>query len=343
MKAAILRGIKNIQIEDIEKPGIQPDEALVKVKAVGVCGSDVHYYLHGRIGNQIVKGPHILGHEVSGEVIEVGKNVKNIIPGMRVAVEPGIPCGQCEHCKAGRYNICPDVVFLGTPPVNGAYREYLSYPANFLHPMPDSMSFAEGALVETMVIGMYAVELSDLIIGEDIAILGCGPVGVVTLKAAKATGAGRIFITDLIDERLEFARKYDNVVVINAKKENPVEKIKELTKGRGVDVVFEAAGALDTFRQSVEAVRIGGRVIWIGIPSDDYVSIEGHIPRKKEVVLKFVRRFKHNYPRCINAVQSGNIVLKDMVTHEFKLQDVAKAFKLVENYRDGIMKAIINL
>ena len=341
MKAAILKSIKDIQIEDIEKPAIKDNEALVKVKAVGVCGSDVHYYLHGKIGNQIVKGPHILGHEAAGEVVEVGLGVKKVHPGMRVAIEPGIPCGQCEHCKSGRYNICPDVKFLGTPPISGAYREYMAFPEDLLFPIPDTMSFEEAQLIETLSVGMYAVDLADFQIGTSIMISGCGPIGLVILKAAVAAGAGKVFITDLIDERLEFAKKYDNVVTINASKENPVEKIMELTNGRGTDIVFEASGALDAIRQSIEIARIGGTIVWIGAPSEDFIAIDAHIARRKEIVIKMVRRFKGTYPRCIQQVASGNIVVKDMITHRFKLEDISKAFELVENYADGVMKAVI--
>ncbi len=343
MKAAILKGIKEIQIEEIEKPAIKNNEALVKVRAVGVCGSDVHYYLHGRIGDQIVKGPHILGHEASGEVVEVGKDAKKVRPGMRVAIEPGIPCGQCEYCKSGRYNICPDVKFLGTPPISGAYCEYMAYPEEFLFPMPDSMSFEEGQLIETLSVGAYASELADLRLNSSVAILGCGPIGLVTLKSVMAGSPGQVFVTDLIDERLEFAQKYNNVITINASNENVIEKIKELTKGKGVDIVFEAAGALDSIRQSIEAVRIGGQIVWIGIPKEDSIAIDSHIARRKEVVIKTVRRFKHTYEKCIQQVASANIVVKDMITHRFKLEDVEKALKLVENYADGVMKAVIIL
>ena len=340
MKAAILHGIRDIRIEDVEKPAVGPGEALVRVRAVGVCGSDVHYYLNGRIGTQVVRAPHILGHEAAGEVVEVGEGVKNLSPGTRVAIEPGIPCGRCEHCKRGRNNICPDVKFLGTPPVGGAYREYISFPADFLYPLPDSISFAEGALIEPLAVGMYAVELAELRTGDDIAVLGCGPVGIATLKVAQAQGAGRVFVTDIVDERLAFARKQGGVVALHAEREEPIEKI---SRAGGVDIVFEAAGEMDTIRQSVEVVRIGGRVIWIGIPSEDSISIDPHIARHKELVIKAVRRSRHNYERCIRQVELKNIVVKDMITHEFNLEDVAQAFELVEKYADGVIKAIINI
>ncbi len=343
MKAAVMKGIRDIRIEDISKPSFGDNEALVRVKAVGICGSDVHYYLEGRIGDQVVRGDHILGHEASGEVVEVGKNVKKVKPGMRVAIEPGIPCKQCEYCKSGRYNICPDVKFLGTPPVQGAYKEYLAYPEDFLYPIPDSMSFEEGELIETLSVGVYAAELSSLKPGNSAAILGCGPVGLVTLKAIKAAGVEKVFVTDLIDERLEFAKKHEDVVTINASKEDPVEKINNLTKGKGVDIVFEAAGAEETVMQSIMAARTGGEVVWIGIPAVDHVKVDPHAVRRKELLIKGLRRFKYNYQKSIEFVASGTIVVKDMITHEFKLEDVSKAFKLVENYEDSIMKAVILL
>ncbi|MFH1824361.1 MAG: alcohol dehydrogenase catalytic domain-containing protein, partial [Candidatus Firestonebacteria bacterium] len=310
-------------------------------KAVGICGSDVHYYKNCKIGDQVVKKPHILGHEVSGLVVKIGKNVKSIKTGTRVAVEPGISCGKCEYCLKDRPNICANVKFLGTPPTNGAFVEYISYPADHLFRLPAGVSFSEGALIETLSVGMYAVELSELKRGDDLAILGCGPIGLVTLKVASRLGASRIFITDVIEERLKFAKKYKNVITINAKDNNPVKIIKQLTRNRGVDLVFEAAGSIETFKQSVEICSIGGKVIWIGIPEEDFVSIDPHMARRKEIIIKLVRRTKHNYQKCIDAITSGNIVVKDMVTHKFKLKDVKKAFKLVENYSDGVMKAMI--
>ena len=343
MKAAILRGIKQISIEEVDRPQIMPDQVLVRLKAVGVCGSDVHYYLHGRIGNQVVTSPFILGHEPAGEIAEVGSAVKNLKPGMAVAVEPGIPCRQCENCHKGKYNLCPNVEFLGTPPVQGAYREYIAYNPDFLFPLPSTMSFAEGALIETLAVGMYASELAGLQPGDDIAILGSGPVGLVTLKAARLRGVNRIFITDRIAERLSVAAAHKDVIAINITKENPAEVIREMTKGRGVDTVFEAAGALETVNQAVELACIGGKIVLIGIPAEDFVSFDSHINRRKELTHLALRRFRHMFPRCIQAVASGNIVLKDLITHNFSLEEIEKPFHLVENYQDGVVKAIINI
>jgi len=260
MKAAILYKIKDLRIEEIEKPTISKDEVLINIKSVGICGSDVHYYVHGKIGDQIVKKPHILGHEAAGEIIEIGSNVKNLHKGMRVCIEPSIPCGKCEFCLTGRYNICPNVKFLGTPPISGAYREFMNYPAKFVYPLPANLSYEDGVLIETLSVGVYATKLAHLTPAQDIAILGCGPIGIVTLKSVLLTAPNRVFITDLIEERLNLVKKYKNVITINAKKENPVEKIKKLTNNRGVDTVFESAGSLDTIKQTVEIVRIGGKL-----------------------------------------------------------------------------------
>ena len=343
MKAAVLYKKRDLRIKEISLPVLKKGHALLKVLAVGVCGSDVHYFTRGRIGDQVITRPHILGHEVSAEVVKVPRNRRGIRPGMRVAVEPGISCGTCEHCRKGRPNICTKVRFLGTPPVSGANREYLSYPVDCLFPLPKSMSPEEGALLEPLTIGWHSVELSKLQKGEDIAILGFGPIGICTLKAALLRKPRRIFITELIPERLRYAGKtFRNITVINAGRGDPVKTIQRMTKGRGVDVVYECAGKQETIRQSVEAAAVGGRVVWIGIPSGDFISIDPHIARRKELVILFDRRARHAYPKCIKAVTQGKIVLKDMVTHVFKLKDIARAFSLVEHYKNGVIKAVIH-
>ncbi len=343
MRAAVLRGIKKIKIEEMEKPKLLEHEALVQIKSVGICGSDVHYFRHGRIGNQVVRGPHILGHEPSGIVVSVGKEVARLAPGMRVAVEPGVPCGKCEHCKSGRYNICPDVKFLGTPPYHGAFREFLAWPTHCLFPVPENMSFDEAGLVETYAVGDYAVELAGLKKGESIAIIGCGPIGISTLKAARLAGVKQIFAIDLIKERLDFVSKYTEVTAIHPPTQDLFKEISRLTRKRGVDVVFEAAGARETLGQAVEIARVGGRVVWIGIPQVDNIEIPAHISRRKELVIKCVRRYKNNYPRCIKDISSGKVEIKDIITHRFPLDQIEQGFKLVEKYRDGVIKAVIEL
>ena len=343
MKAAILSGIRAISLRELPKPRIRANEALVKVRAVGVCGSDLHFYLDGKIGDCVAGKGHILGHEVSGEVAAVGSRVKGIKPGTRVAIEPGAACGKCEYCREGRYNLCKKMRFLGSPPVKGAYCEYIAWPAEYLFPIPDSMSFAQAAVVETLSVGMYAAGLAELKPHETAAILGCGPIGLVILKALRTRSKSRVFVTDLLDTRLKASLKAGNVTAINRNSTDPVRKILELTRGRGVDVVFEAAGAEETCAQSVQLARPGGRVVWAGIPPGNTISIDPHCARRKELVIKFVRRFRGNYPACVRAVGSGKINISDLITHQFNLADISSAFRLLDGYSDGVIKAVINI
>ncbi|MEI6845510.1 MAG: NAD(P)-dependent alcohol dehydrogenase [Candidatus Firestonebacteria bacterium] len=340
MKAAVMYKVKDIRIEERPKPLVKPGFALVKIKAVGICGSDVHYYIKGKIGSQIVKNPIVLGHEASGIVEEIGKGVKNLKVGDKVALEPGIFCGKCDFCRAKRPNLCRSIKFFGTPPVDGAFLEYIVHPAAMLFKLPKKISYEEGALLEPLTVGMYAVELSGIKHGETAAILGCGTIGLCILKSALAAGAKHIYITDYLNYRLKLAKKNKNVTVINAKN-NPVEKIKRLTNGRGVDVVFEAAGSPAAFKQTVEIAATGGRVVWAGIPEEDYIKINNHEARRKELVIKTVRRTKHQNEKAVKALASGKIKVKDLATNIFALKDISKAFQIAHKYKNGVIKAII--
>jgi len=342
MKAAVLHKIRDIRIEERKTPVVRPGTALVKIKAVGICGSDVHYYSKGRIGKQIITKPQTLGHEASGTVVEIGKGVKILKVGDRVALEPGIFCGKCEFCRGNRPNLCRNIKFFGTPPVDGAFLEYIVHPANMLFKFPAELSFEEGALIEPLTVGMYAVELSGLKRGETAAILGAGTIGLSILKSAVLKNVKKIFVTDYLDYRLKIAKNHKNVVVLNAKTD-VVKKIKALTKGRGVDAVFEAAGSADAFKQSVEIAAVGGRVVWAGIPEEDYIKINNHEARRKELVIKTVRRTKHQNEKAVKALVSGKIKVKDLATHRFQLKDIKKAFETAEKYKDGVIKAIIEI
>lgn len=343
MKAALLHRIKDIRLEEIERPAFAPDEVLVRIKSVGVCGSDVTYFVQGHIGNQIVTAPHILGHECSGEIVETGAEVKGIERGTRVAIEPGIPCGRCPSCRKGYYNICPQVRFLGTPPVPGAYREYISYPPDFVFPLPSGIGYDEGAMIEPLAVAVHAVDLGKVQNGDSVAVLGAGSIGLLTLQAAISAGASFSLTADLIPERLRLAKKYGADVVINAVKEQVIQRIKEKTGGRGVDVVFDAAGEAETFQESIQIARPGGTVVLIGICREDMVSLDFQTARRKELVIKNVRRFRHTYGRAISLVAKGKIEVKSLITHRFNLPRLPEAFELVEGRRDGIIKAVIEI
>lgn len=214
MKAAVMHNTREIKIETVPVPDINHDEVLIKVMAVGICGSDLHYYTNGRIGNYVVEKPFILGHECAGEIAAVGSSVDQFKVGDRVAVEPGVTCGRCEACKEGRYNLCPDVQFLATPPVDGAFVQYIKMRQDFVFLIPDSLSYEDAALIEPFSVGIHAAARTKLQPGSTIAIMGMGPVGLMAVAAAKAFGAGRIIVTDLEPLRLEAAKKWERLTLL---------------------------------------------------------------------------------------------------------------------------------
>ncbi len=270
IKAAVLHRAEDLRIDLVDMPEItRDDQVLIKIKTVGICGSDIHYYKHGRIGACVVKKPMILGHESAGGIIEVGKKVKNFKAGDRVVLEPGIPCGRCEYCRKGRYNLCDEVRFMATPPVDGALVEYVVYPAEYVYKLPDNLSFAEGALIEPLAVGIHATKMAGVESGDRIAVLGSGPIGLVTLQAARAKGATEAIAIDINDFRLNLAEKLGATRLIKAKEEDVCQRV----KNKGVDIVFETAGTATTTRQTVEIVKKGGTIVLIGLGSQDVIPL----------------------------------------------------------------------
>lgn len=344
MKAAFLLGKNRVAIEDIPVPGIKKDtDVLVRIKSVGICGSDIHYYLEGKIGSQIVEDKIILGHEAAGEVVDTGKAVTRVKKGQKVAVEPGISCGVCEHCLAGKPNLCPDVKFFGTPPVDGALKEYAVMPEENLIPLPEGVGYNDGVLSEPLAIGLYGVKLSGFSVGDDVAIIGAGPIGLSVLFSVKTGGAKRIFVSDLLPYRLEMAKKLGADIVVDASRENIADIVKGKTGGRGVDIGYEAAGKGETFRQSTEVARIGGRTVIYGIPEDDRMEFDAHSVRRKELKIINVRRSAHATELALELIAERKLPFSSLVTHEFPLERIEEALKMAAEYRDGIIKAVITL
>ncbi len=340
MKAAVLTSPHTIEIQERPMPEPGPGQVRIKLAAVGVCGSDVHYYEEGRIGSQVVQYPTLLGHEPSGVVDAVGPGV-TIKHGTRVAIEPASPCRQCELCLAGQYHICPNVKFLGTPPIDGIYAEYHLMPEHCCLPISDNISLVEACLLEPLGVGLHAVSLAEIRLAETIAIFGSGPIGLSTLLAARCTGASRILMTDLVPERLELARSLGADEVFDAGKGDAVQWVHDLTAGRGVDVTFEAAGQQETVTHACSAARRGGRAYLIGIPSVDELNIPMHDCRHRELLMQHVRRSNGEAEKCLPLVASGRINVKPLATHFFPLERITEAFDLVHNYADGVIRAII--
>jgi L-iditol 2-dehydrogenase len=343
MRASRLHGIRDLRLEMLPRPEPGPGEVLLKVASVGVCGSDVHYYLEGRIGDQIVTGPIVLGHEFSAWVAGLGEGVEGLEIGQLVAVEPAVSCGACECCLEGNPNLCPDVRFCGTPPQDGAFSEYTVKPAENCFPLPEGFGPVEGAVLEPLGIGLHTVDLAHLKPGQTVAVLGAGPIGLLTAAVARAAGAGAIYMTEPLAYRRGFASDYVADAVLNPDETDVVAEIVRLTGGRGVDVAFEAAGAPETPDQAAEVVRYGGKVVVAGIPADDTMTLTASTVRRKGLTIKLVRRMKHTYPRAIRLAHRGLVDIRSLATHLFPLERITEAFETVAAYKDGVLRAIIQV
>jgi L-iditol 2-dehydrogenase len=343
MKATRLYGPGDFRVDDIPVPVPGPGQVLLQVLAVGVCGSGVHYFLDGGIGDDKVKEPFVIGHEFSARIAALGSGVYGPPVGTRVAVEPAIHCGKCEFCLEGHPNLCENILFCSTPPTQGALQEYMVHPADLVFPIPDSISDEEGAALEPLGIALHTVRLAQLHPGDTIAILGSGPIGLLTLQVALLSGARAAYVTDLVPERLAMAKAYGATKTFKADEGDPVAWIMEQTEGRGVDVAFEAGWAEETVAQAAEMARRGGKLIMIGIPREDVAIFPAHAVRRKGLTIKYVRRMKHTYPRAIAMVQDGLIDVASLVTHRFSLERAAEAYQLVSSREDGVLKAMIEV
>ena len=324
MKAVYLDKPGVITTREVKTPKPKPSQVLIRVKACGVCGSDVHYYRTGRIGDYVVRKPMILGHECAGEVVGVGRAVKGLSEGDRVTVEPGQTCGKCRHCKSGRYNLCPDVEFLATPPYDGAFCEYIVTRPEYVFKLPDSVDFEEGAMMEPLSVGMHAGFRAQVKPGQSAAVLGAGPIGLVTLQALRAMGAAPIVAVDIDAFRLRKAKQLGATAVVNAKKENPVEAIRALSDG-GADVVIETAGTVTTTQQCIEVVANGGVVVWVGMGEETFFPVNVMSAICKEIDIRGIFRYANCYPPSIRMVAEGKIDVKSLITHRFPLAQAAQA------------------
>ena len=338
MKAAVLHGHHQIMIQDLPLPSVRPDEVLVRVKSAGICGSDLHYWRTGAIGNLVIKEPLILGHELSGQVVDVGRSVSHLSVGDRVVVEPASPCGSCRFCRTGRYNLCPEKRFMGDPPNNGGFAEYVAWPAAFVYRMPPEMTFDEGALVEPLSIGTYSTGRANITPGDRVLVMGAGPIGLMTLIAALTHGATEIYVVDVFDWRLEVAKEFGATSKINATTMNVTEKIQELTKGEYVDVAMETSGSPDAAAQSVKVTRRGGTIALVGL----YDSAEFQYPLldvlMKEISVVGNYDGAHSFPISLQIMASRKFDVKKMVTHHLPLDKIETGFKIMEEKKEHVLK-----
>ena len=344
MKAIVLTGIRQMEMANVPEPTIKKDdEVLLKVEVVGVCGSDVHYYETGRIGSQIVEYPFVVGHECAATVEAVGSAVTRIKAGDGVVVDPAIACNNCDQCKQGRKNTCRNLKFLGCPgQANGCLCEYIVMPEDCCFPIDDKITFAQGVLCEPLAIGVYAVKQACISENTDIAILGSGPIGLSCLVSAVAENANACYVTEKIEERVEAAKKNGASWVGNPNKEDIVKEILRLEPA-GMDVVFECAGQQETIDQAVELLKPGGKLMLVGIPRLERISFIIDKIRRKEITIVNVRRQNDCTQMAIDLIAAGETNVDFMITHRFKLEQTQQAFDMVAEYRDGVIKALIEL
>ncbi|MFF2094138.1 NAD(P)-dependent alcohol dehydrogenase [Paenibacillus sp. NPDC058174] len=341
MKAAVMVKPGEIVIQELPVPEPGPDEVLVKVMAVGICGSDIHYYEHGKIGPYVVEKPIILGHECAGIVAATGEKVSRFRNGDRVAVEPGIVCGRCAYCKQGRYNLCLEVQFLATPPVDGAFVQYIIMREDNLFLIPDHLSFEEASLNEPFSVGLHAAARTQLKPGSTVAIMGMGPVGLMAVVAAKAYGVSQIFVTDLEPIRLEAAIRLGATHAINVREHNAVEEIRRLTGGSGVDVAWETAGSPHALQAALSSLRRGGKLAIVGLPPQAEIPLNIPSIADNEFDLYGVFRYANTYPSGIAALASGISDVGSLITDRYPLAQTQEAMERARTNKAGSLKVMV--
>ena len=327
MLALVLERKDELSLRDIDLPEkVGPDDVKIAIHTVGVCGSDVHYYTHGAIGSFVVREPMVLGHEAAGTIVEVGEKVRNLKVGDRVCMEPGVPNLSSRASKLGIYNVDPDVRFWATPPVHGVLTPEVVHPAAFTYKLPDTVSFAEGAMVEPFAVGLQAATRARITPGDVAAVIGCGPIGIMTALAALAGGCSQVFISDLSAPKLEIAGRYAGIVPVDITKRPLADTLAEATGGWGADVVFEASGGPKAFQGMFDLVRPGGAVVLVGLPVE---PIDFDVPAAivKEARIETVFRYANNFDRAVNLIASGKVDLKPLITGTFDFKDSIAAFE----------------
>ncbi|KAF8812548.1 xylitol dehydrogenase [Phlegmacium glaucopus] len=359
----VLRGINDVVYEQRPIPEVNDDQVLIQVKKTGICGSDVHYLVEGRIGDFVVEKPMVLGHESSGIVCKVGSNVKHLQVGDKVAMEPGATCKKCELCKAGRYELCPDIIFAATPPYDGTLGRYYRLPADLAYLLPENVSLEDGAMIEPLAVGVHSVaNLGGLRANQAIAVFGCGPVGLLCMAVAKALGASRIIGVDIVPSRLEFAKQYAAThTYLPLKPEEGEDKIEYSRRNAadmkkrlgitdrgsgGIDLVIDASGAEASIQTGLFIAKAGGTFVQVGMGNPN-VTMNVSLIITKELNYKGSFRYgPGDYPLAISLVAQGKIDLKPLVTHRFNFDEAIVAFKATRAGKSddgiGVIKAIIS-
>ena len=344
MQAVILEDKGRVRMGDIAiEETLGDDDVRIKPLAVGICGSDVHYFREGRIGDFVVEQPMVLGHEASGIVVEAGRNVRHLSIGDRVCMEPGIPNFKSPETLKGMYNINPDVKFWATPPVHGCLRETVVHPACLTFPIPDSMSFAEGALVEPVAIGVYSVEKAEVSPGDAALVMGSGTIGIVTALAAEAAGCAPVILADIKREKLDFVEKHygNRIVTAHVADRDIVDVLGDMGLA-GVDLVFEASGAASVYPSLARCLNPGGTVIFIGMPSAP-ASLDIVAMQVKEITTKSIFRYVNAFPKTVSLIASGKLDVAPLVTKRYPFAQAVEAFSYAGELPADEVKILIEM
>ena len=343
MQALVLEGVRKLSLRDIDLPQtVGPKDVKIEVDTVGVCGSDVHYYTHGKIGPFVVKEPMVLGHEAAGTVLEVGAKVTGLKPGDRVCMEPGIPDLESRASKLGLYNVDPSVTFWATPPIHGCLTPIVVHPAAFTFKMADNVSFAEGAMIEPFAVGLQAATKARITPGDFGVVIGAGPIGIMVALAALAGGCSRVLIADLLPEKLKIAAAYPGVTAVNIREKPLAQAVAEETEGWGADVVFEASGSPKAFEGLFALPRPGGCVVLVGMPVDP-VPMDVVSAAAKEVRIETVFRYANVFDRALSMISSGRVNLKPLISHTYAFKDSIAAFERAAEGRAADVKLQIKM
>ena len=343
MKALVLEKVRELSLRDIDlDQTVGPDDVKIKIDTVGVCGSDVHYYTHGRIGGFVVNAPMVLGHEAAGVVVEVGAKVASLKVGDRVCMEPGVPDLASRASKLGLYNVDPSVVFWATPPVHGVLTPYVVHPAAFTYKLADNVSFAEAAMVEPFAVGLWASVKAGITPGDTAVVTGAGPIGIMTALAALAGGCSRVILSDLVDEKLAIAALYPGVSTVNVKREKLADAVSAATDGWGADIVFEASGSPRAYDGVESLIRPGGCLIAIGMPVEP-VKLDISSFAAKEIRIETVFRYANVFDRALAMIASGKVDLKPLISATFPFEDSIAAFERAAEGRPKDVKLQIKM
>jgi L-iditol 2-dehydrogenase len=345
--AARLHAPRDLRVERVPHPGPPSQgQALLRISTTGICGSDLHSYHDARIGDTPIERPLVIGHEFSATVEAAGPDARDVedrplLPGTRVAVDPAQPCGRCELCAHGHPNLCARLHFCGNYPDGGSLCEWMHMPARSCVPVPDALDDTRAALLEPLGVALHAVDLARIRVGDSVAIVGAGAIGLLILQLTRLSGASPVFVTDRLSSRLALAAKWGGVA-IDIDRDDPERAIARETRGRGVDVAIEAAWADRSIAQAIDMLRLGGRAVLVGIPGDDSLTMKHSAARRKGVTIRLSRRMKHTYPRASALALEERVDLAPLVTHRFPLAAAAEAFALNAAYADGVVKAVID-